>query len=190
MPEVMTLRDAVTAHYGAGRFDEGDRLLAEQGAGLPEHVRLECEGNRLFYERKLQEAVYRYEAAIRLAPDYGIARYQYLVGTQAEREQRFVDAFKRYQAAIGAEPTFVDAYVELGGLLVKADDLAGAAQCYRDAVRLDPADVGNHHNLRAVLSKLAQAEPERYRDELAAADAAHQEAAKRQPAKELRAHRW
>jgi tetratricopeptide (TPR) repeat protein len=186
----MSVRDAITAHYVAGRFEEGDRLLAEQGVALPEHVRLECEGNRLFYERKLQEAVYRYEAAIRLAPDYGIARYQYLVGTQAEREQRFVDAFKRYQAAIGAEPTFVDAYVELGGLLVKADDLAGAAQCYRDAVRLDPADVGNHHNLRAVLSKLAQAEPERYRDELAAADAAHQEAAKRQPAKELRAHRW
>ncbi len=190
MAKIMSVRDAITAHYAARRFDEGDRLLAEQGAGLPEHVRLECEGNRFFYERKLQEAVRRYEAAIRLAPDCGIARYQYLVGTQEERQQHFVDAFKRYQAAIGVEPTFVDAYVELGGLLVKADDLAGAAQCYRDAVRLDPMDVGNHHNLRTVLSKLAQAEPERYRDELAGADAAYQEAAKRHPAKELRSHRW
>jgi tetratricopeptide (TPR) repeat protein len=190
MADVMTLRDAITTHYADGRFDEGDRLLAEQGAGLPEHVRLECQGNRFFYERKLQEAVHRYEAAIRLAPDYGIARYQYLVGTQDERQQHFVDAFKRYQVAIGVEPTFVDAYVELGGLLVKVGDLAGAVQCYRDAVRLDPTDVGNHHNLRTVLSKLAQAEPERYRDELAAVDAAYEQAAKRPPAKDLRAHRW
>ncbi len=99
-------------------------------------------------------------------------------------------AFERYQAAIGVEPTFVDAYVELGGLLVKAGDLAGAAWCYRDAVRLDPADVRNHHNLKTVLSKLAQAEPERYRDELAATDAAYRAAAKRHPAKDLGAHRW
>ena len=83
----------------------------------------------------------------------------------------------------------MDDYVELGGLLAKVGDFAGAAQCYRDAVRLDPTDVGSHHNLRAVLSKLAQTGPERYRDELAAVDAAYQEAVKRFPAKELRAHR-
>jgi len=190
MTEINGLRDAITAHFAGGRFDEGDRLLVEFGTGLAEHVRLECQGNHLFYQKKLQEAVRCYEAAITLKPDYPISRYQYLVGTQEEREGNFVAAFKRYQAAIGVEPTFVDPFVELGGLLAKVGDLAGAAQCYRDAVRLEPTDVANHYNLKSILSRLAEVSPEQHREELAAAEAAYEDAARNHPRKDLRTHQW
>jgi tetratricopeptide (TPR) repeat protein len=188
--DIKAVRDEITECFSHASFNQGSDLLAKYEALLPEHIKLECEGNRHFYKRELQEAVRCYEAAIGLMPDYLIARYQYLVGIQEEREGKFVDAFKRYQAAIEIEPTFVDSYVELGGLLVKAEDFQGAAQCYRDAVRLDPSDVANHHNLKAVLGKLAQADFDRYGDELAAAEAACDAVAQANTPRELANHRW
>jgi tetratricopeptide (TPR) repeat protein len=182
-------RDTVTEYFSQGKFPEGIRLLEEHEKNLPAHVRLECWGNLNFYRRELQEAIHAYESAIALEPDYVIARYQYLVGVQLERAKDFTGAFKRYQAAIGAEPTFVDAYVELGGLLVKVGDFEGALQCYRDAVRLDPSDPANHHNLKAVLGRLAEKDPNRYGTELEAANIACETAAQGKP-KKLTAHRW
>lgn len=181
----------MTRHFARAEFDQGTRLLEEKGKSLPEAVRLESLGNLHFYRRELQEAVRCYEAAIALAPDDAISRYQYLVGTQLERKGMLTEAFKRYQNAIEAEPSFVDAYVELGGLLVKVQDFPGAAQCYRDAVRLDPADVANHFNLKAILTRLAQSEPEKYRDELARAEAAYEETVKKHGnPKPLSKHQW
>ena len=136
------IRDSVTSLFIEGRFGDGLRLLSQHEAELPVEVRLECVGNLHFYRRELQEAVVEYEAAIAVSPAHMISRYQYLVGTQEEKKRNFVGAFKRYQAAIEIDRSFVDAYVELGGLLVKVGDLVGAVQCYRDAVRLAPDDVG------------------------------------------------
>jgi tetratricopeptide (TPR) repeat protein len=188
--DIQALRNEITERFALGRFDQGNRLLAQYGPVLPEHVKLECLGNRHFYYRNFQEAVECYEGSISLEPDYLIARYQYLVGVQEEREGDFVSAFKRYQAAIGIEPSFVDPYVELGGLLVKVEDFQGAAQCYRDALRIAPSDAANYLNLRAVLNKLLQIEPEgSYGDELAEVETAYATVAKANP-ENLSNHRW
>ncbi|NKF21312.1 tetratricopeptide repeat protein [Solimonas marina] len=171
-------RDSITSLFASGRMGEGLKMLDEKGADLPAHVRLECQGNLHFYRRDLQTATHRYETAIGLAPDYQIARYHYLVGTQDEKRQQFVDAFKRYQAAIEAEPTFIDAYVELGGLLVKVGDLEGARTCYQDAARLAPNDIANLHNLKAVLRKLASVEPAKWEKDLLRVEEAYDRAVK------------
>jgi len=134
---------------------------------------LECMGNMHFYKRELQMAIDKYENAISIDPTYMISRYQYLVGTQEEKRGDFVSAFKRYQAAIGIEPSFVDAYVELGGLLAKIEDFKGAAQCYRDAIKLEPTGLANYHNLRSVLAKLKSETPALYGEELAAIEIAY-----------------
>lgn len=184
------VRDVVTEHFARRQFDEGARVLEERGSSLPEAVRLECLGNLHFYRKELQEAIQFYEAAIKNEPNYAIARYQYLVGTQEEREENFVEAFKRYQNAIEAEPTFIDPYVELGGLLVKVSDFEGAVQCYRDAVRLDPLDIANHHNLKAVLSRLVQLDPNRYKEELSAAEVAYEKVAQQGKSESPSEHHW
>lgn len=188
--EGKAVRDVVTGHFAKHRFDEGVRILQEQGSSLPEAVRLECSGNLHFYRREMQAAIRCYEAAIKKAPDHAIARYQYLVGTQEERQQNFVEAFKRYQNAIDAEPTFIDPYVELGGLLVKVGDFEGALQCYRDSVRLEPLDLANHHNLKAVLGRLVQLDSGRYQEELSAAEAAYQKIAQQSASRSLADHQW
>src|ERR1017187_8928954 len=97
------LRDLVTNHFAKGEFEEGLRQLKKAG-GLPEVVELECMGNMHFYRRELQMAIGKFENAISIDPTYMISRYQYLVGTQAEKGGDFVSAFKRYQAAIDIEP--------------------------------------------------------------------------------------
>ena len=167
-----SLRDAITVLFSQGRFEDGMSTLG--GASqMPQVVKLECLGNLHFYKKELQMAVDKYEAAISIDPTYMISRYQYLVGTQDEKSGDFVDAFKRYQAAIDIEPSFVDPYVELGGLLVKIGDLKGAAQCYRDAISLAPSDLSVLYNLKSVLAKLNDGTPETYAAELAKVEAAY-----------------
>lgn len=166
------IRDEVIKQLSRLQFDEALRLLEENSASLPKEVRLECVGTHHFYRREFQAAIRVYEEAITLAPDYLIARYQYLVGVKNERQENLVEAFKRYQAAIEIEPTFVDAYVELGGLLTKVEDLEGAAQCYRDAFRLEPLDPANLHNLKLVLERLSKTDAGRYQAELQEVEAA------------------
>jgi tetratricopeptide (TPR) repeat protein len=126
-------------------------------------------GNISFYQRNIGEAIKLYEAATSFSPDHVIPRYLYLAGVKNEREKNFVDAFKYYQAAIEAEPSFVDSYVELGGLLIKVGDFEGALMCYEDAVRLDSEEPTNHENLKTVLIKLDQNQPGRYEKKLQAA---------------------
>lgn len=167
------LRHDVIQHLSHGRLEEGQQLLEMRAAQMPEAARLECLGTLHFYRREMQEAVRCYEAAIRLDPDRVIARYQYLVGIQDEREGNLANAFRRYQAAIEAEPVFVDPYVDLGALLMKVNDLEGAATCYRDAVRLAPSEVANHLNLLTALRQLAARDPDRYGGELSNAEAAY-----------------
>ncbi|CAJ0817759.1 tetratricopeptide repeat protein [Ralstonia flaminis] len=168
-----SVRDSVTQLFSQGDFEAGVTLL-QKTESIPRFVELECIGNMHFYKRELQKAIESYELAISIQPGYEIARYQYLVGTQDERQGDFISAFKRYQSAIDIEPTFVDAYFELGGLLVKVGDFEGAAQCYRDAVKLAPSDLAGYYNLSAVLGKLAHTDPEKYSAELLAVDAAYE----------------
>jgi tetratricopeptide (TPR) repeat protein len=99
---------------------------------------------------------------MRVDADYDSARNHYVIALQKEREGDLVEAFKRYQSAIEIEPTFVDAYVELGGLLVKVEDLDSALTCYTDALKLDPKDPKNFSNKVEVLRSLSSASPARY----------------------------
>ena len=170
--DAKAVRDSATELFSQGEIGAGLRLLKEAGP-LPQFIELECVGNRHFYKRELQKAVESYERAIAIQPEHGIARCQYLVGIQDEKQNDLVAAFTRYQSAIDIEPTFVDAYFELGGLLVKVGDFEGAAQCYREAVRLSPNDLTAYHNLSSVLTKLADTVPDKYSDERHSVDAAY-----------------
>lgn len=184
------IKKAITQLFKDGKFSEGCEFLLANKDKISEAEQIECEGDEYFYRRELQAAIKRYEKAILRFPDHLIARYQYLVGAQEERENNYVEAFRRYQAAIEIEPDFVDSYVELGGLLVKVEDFSGAAQCFRDAVRIDPSDAANHYNLKEVLAKLAQKEPGLHESELSQARLAYEIAAQKNVLKENSAYKW
>jgi tetratricopeptide (TPR) repeat protein len=190
MKDSVSLLDTITSCFSRGKFDEGDRLFREHQDAFSESIKLECMGNRHFYKRELQESIRCFEAAIMLAPTRVVPRYQYLVGVQEEREGNVVEAFKRYQAAIDAEPTFPDPYVELGGLLVKVEDFEGAAQCYRDAINMEPNQVENHLNLKTVLTRLSLTDPDRYKAELEAVESAYEAVSQSGLSQARSTHRW
>ena len=168
-------KDALLKYLSEGKVQEGIDFFKANSNEITELVRLECLGNISFYQRNISEAVKFYEAATTLSPEHVIPRFLYLAGVKNEREGNVVDAFKFYQAAIGEEPTFVDAYVELGGLLMKIEDFEGALKCYEDAILLDPQELSNHENLKAVLIKLNQIKPGNYEEKLLAAKYAQEQ---------------
>jgi tetratricopeptide (TPR) repeat protein len=159
----------ITELFQRGDFQAGESLLHSAGDDLSDAERLECIGNEHFYRRDLQAAVDQFEALIKRFPDYYPARYHYILATQAERAGEVKEAFARYRTAIEAEETFVDAYIDLGGMLAKINDLAGAARCMERALEFDPADLRIYANLRIVYQTLASLDPVTYasrRDQL------------------------
>jgi tetratricopeptide (TPR) repeat protein len=152
----------ITAALTSADLQAAEQLIKANRDQLSDQEHDECVGNVHFYAKRYQEAVLCYEAAIESSPDYDCARYHYLLGVQAERAGEIVNAFQRYQAAIEIEPTFVDAYIELGGLCGKIEDFEGAYQCYTDAAKLDPKDIAIRYNLVRVLSELVKKAPAIY----------------------------
>ncbi len=152
----------ITGLLIAGAKEEAQSLIESLRCTMNELEYQECLGNIHFYSEEYQQAIPFYEAAIQSPGEYDCARYHYLIGIQAEQAGKLSDAFQRYQAAIEIEPEFVDAYIELGGLLCKVEDFEGALQCYNDAIVVDPSDASIRHNLVEVLSKLAEKDSARY----------------------------
>ncbi len=169
------MKDVLIEYLSNDKIEEGERYFESVSNLLSELIRLECLGDICFYRREIAKAIKYYESATRLAPDRTIARYFYLAGVKNERLGNFVDAFKYYQAAIDSEPSFVDSYVELGGLLVKVGDLEGALRCYEDALKIKPRDLINHENLVAVLASLYKGNKEYYKVKYHAAKSAYEE---------------
>lgn len=152
----------VTALLASGARQDAELLLKTHRNMLSDAEYKECLGNLHFYRKEYDKAISFYESATESSEEYHCARFHYLAGVQAEQAGRLSDAFKYYQAAIGIEPTFVDSYVELGGLLGKVGDFEGALQCYSDAIAIDSTDLGLRHNLVEVLSQLAKKNPSAY----------------------------
>jgi tetratricopeptide (TPR) repeat protein len=145
-----------------GRISEAAEAIENAKNELPLPVYLECVGNLHFYRREFQRAIGKYEEAMRVDHEYHAARHHYLIGVQEERGGNYVEAFKHFQSAIEAEPQFVDAYVELGGLLVKVGDHEGALTSYSDALRLEPSDLRHYWNRVQVLKRLDETDKARY----------------------------
>jgi tetratricopeptide (TPR) repeat protein len=163
----------ITSLLASGARAEAESLVGSIQATMSDPEYKECLGNLHYYDKEFQKAIPFYEAAMESSQEYDCARYHYLLGVQAEQAGQLSNAFQRYQAAIGIEPTFVDSYIELGGLLYKIADFEGAFQCYTDAIKLDPADLSIRHNLIQVLSQLVQNDPTTYSQLLTDAQAAY-----------------
>lgn len=158
-------------HLSSGRVEEAVEYFKASSQLLSEWACAECLGDICFYQRDFAQAIQHYKVATQLAPDHIIARYLFLAGVSNERASNFVDAFKYYQAAVEAEPSFVDTYFELGAMLVKVGDLEGALQCYEDAIEIQPTDLTGHENLMSVLEGLHKSAPEKYADKYSVAKA-------------------
>lgn len=71
-------------------------------------------------------------------------------GTAFARLNRHDKAVECFRAALAINPTTARVHYYLGAALEDAGDLAAARQCFTEALRLDPEDVGTHCQLAAI----------------------------------------
>ncbi|MCW5977435.1 MAG: tetratricopeptide repeat protein [Bryobacteraceae bacterium] len=76
----------------------------------------------------------------------------------APGQAEFDEARKALEAAVAADPREVAARVELGKLLLKTDDISGAARQFEEAVRLEPGERTATYQLMRCYRRLGKTE--------------------------------
>lgn len=143
-PTVKTITDYFKTHD----FEKGYDLLNK--SQLSELARLECLGNAEFYKRNFSESATIYDQILRKNINYRLARYCYLWAGKFLAQDNYKQALAYYQEAIDIEPDFVDAYVDLGGLMFDIGEYRLAKKCYIDALQIAPHDDEIKHNIETV----------------------------------------
>jgi Flp pilus assembly protein TadD len=95
-------------------------------------------------------ALYSFQKATHLRPDYGLYLYNYALALVAA--QRLDEARTQAQAAVNADPNLAEGHVLLGKLLARDERLAEAVSEYQQAVKLQPGFSLAHLNLGLVLA--------------------------------------
>jgi tetratricopeptide (TPR) repeat protein len=115
-------------------------------------------GLALDRQGKVAEAIDRYQAALRLNPNYADAHNS--VGAALANQGKVAEAIEHYQTALRLKPDFAEAHGNLGAALAQQGALAEAIDHYRRALHIKPdyADAhGNWGNALAQQGKLAEA---------------------------------
>ena len=138
--ESQNIMKEITEKFKNMNFDTGYNLL--NNSNLSNANILVCRGNAEFYKRNHSNAYELYCHAMEIDSNLRISRYFYLWASKYLAEGDLVQAFQNYQEAIYIEPDFVDAYTDLGALMIEIGEFASAKKCYADALALDPNDIG------------------------------------------------
>jgi tetratricopeptide (TPR) repeat protein len=105
---------------------------------------------------RFDEAAAAYRAAIELAPDDPVLRFNLAnVLYSAEKTAEAVTHFRR---AVEIDPSYVEAWNNLGSLLAEQDQIDEATTALRYALHLMPTYADAHFNLAAILSAAGRAD--------------------------------
>jgi Flp pilus assembly protein TadD len=107
-------------------------------------------GRALTGKGEMAEAIYNFEKAIRLRPNFGPHLYDYALALA--RVNQFDEAQQSAQAAVEAGPSQAEVHELLGMLFSRKRQLAEAIREYRKAVELRPDFSRAHYDLGAALA--------------------------------------
>ena len=102
-------------------------------------------------EGRLVEAIGRYEQALQLQPDYGMAHEN--LGEVLARTGRIQEAIGHYQQALRIKPDYAEAHGDLGLALMQSGRIPEAIEHLEYAVRLKPELAEAHCNLGVALQQ-------------------------------------
>jgi len=99
---------------------------------------------------RIQEAIWHWEQALRIKPDY--ARTHYNLGIALGQVGKLADAIAHYEQALRIKPDYAEAHNSLGAALWQAGRIQEAIGHYELALRIKPDYAEAHNNLGAVLA--------------------------------------
>jgi tetratricopeptide (TPR) repeat protein len=152
---VAALFAAATAHHGAGRVAEAERLYRQVLAADPRHA------DSLHLLGVIAALAERYDAAIdmigkAIAINPKVAAYHANLGGALTRLARLDEAVACYRRAIDLMPGFADAHSNLGVALRELGRPDEAIASYRRAIALRPGYPDAHCNLAVMLAEAGQ----------------------------------
>jgi len=135
------------------------RTWAESASGLVE------EGNRLYLEKRYDEALERYDRAGKLAPgspviDLNIGNALYGKGDYEKAYERYRQAFSAKERSLAQGARF-----NAGNAHFAQEKWQEAIQQYKEALRLDSADRDAKKNLELALQRLQEQQQQKQQDQ-------------------------
>ncbi len=152
-PAARSSRKAAAAARAAGTL-----ALAAAGseAWAASVSSLVSEGNRLYREGKLEDALRLYEQAEKLEPSSPAVQYN--IGNALYKLERYDQAYDRYRKAFAAPqtPLAEGARYNAGNTHFARRNWGEAISNYKDALRIDPTDVEAKKNLELALRAMEE----------------------------------
>jgi tetratricopeptide (TPR) repeat protein len=105
---------------------------------------------------RVQEAIRRFDQALRIMPDYAEAHCN--LGVALEHVGRAQEAIRHYQQALQIKPDYADAHNNLGIALVNAGRAQEASGHFEKAVQIKPDFAEAHNNLGIALARAGKLE--------------------------------
>jgi len=129
-------------------------LTAPIAAHADQFAKRNNEGNRLYEQGRLEEALSAYRAARIERPD--APEIDYNVGNVYHDQQIFDSALSQYQEALAnlTGPLLPNTYYNLGNTLYRSGQYEPAYEAYKQALIENPNDVEAKHNLELALKAL------------------------------------
>jgi Flp pilus assembly protein TadD len=114
------------------------------------HIAQYSLANVLARTGRTDEAVHRYQEAIRLRP--GFAEAHERLGILLALQDHLEEAVRHYSQALRLNPRYAEAHGDLGSALARLGDSKNAIAHFSEALRLRPDDAVVHNNLGAALA--------------------------------------
>jgi Ca-activated chloride channel homolog len=112
-------------------------------------------GNRLYEDKKFQEADIQYRKALEKSPGSPAASYN--LGNALYKQNQFDAAVQRYKDLAGKQKDIQGKnsdYYNLGNALYKTGKYQESIDAYKNALRKMPEDMDAKHNLQLAMKKL------------------------------------
>ncbi|MFB2974436.1 tetratricopeptide repeat protein [Aerosakkonema sp. BLCC-F183] len=109
------------------------------------------EGVTLQQQGKLEEAIAKYQEAIRLNPSLAFAHLN--LGAALAGLGKQPEAISAYREAILLQPNLAEAYYNLGNALAQQGELPDAQAQYKQAIQINPTYAKAYYNLGNVLAQ-------------------------------------
>ena len=149
---VIIISLGTATYYRNGVLQDKTKIWSDVVSINPENLRAHNNlGTALLEKKKLEEAIFHFNEALRYYPDFTDAHYN--LANALEKKGDITEAIFHFNEALKIDTTHVEAHNNLGAVLIKEGRNEEALSHYAEALLIDPDHAEAHNNLGVFLLK-------------------------------------